>query len=96
MVKSNNKAKHEEDEKVPVRKLCDEVIEQVYGGHLKYFEGSFCSYLNGYWPKLQMADVQKQVLNTYKTLPLPTVRQIVETLTFPTYFSVEALGRKVS
>jgi putative DNA primase/helicase len=63
------------------RKLAEEILRTMFHGQLKFFNFEFYAYGDGYWkPQNRKVDVQKRIMDTFKTLNIGIVKQIVENL----------------
>lgn len=68
-------------DKVDVRLLAEEVVHKVYGGNLRFVDGCFQTYRNGYWPNLERrVGVEKPILHAYPTLSCAVVKQVIDNL----------------
>ncbi len=63
------------------RKLAEDILRTIYRGQLKFFNFEFYAYGDGFWkPLSRKVDVEKRILDTYTTLNISIVKQIVENL----------------
>ncbi len=63
------------------RKLAEEILRTLFNGLLKFFNFEFYAYGDGFWkPLSRKVDVEKRILDTYTTLNIGIVKQIVENL----------------
>lgn len=63
------------------RNLAEEILHMLFNGQLKFFNFEFYAYENGYWKPLnRKVEVEKRIMDSFKSLNIGIVKQIVENL----------------
>ena len=80
-VNSRNTAPTGSGSKDCPRKLAEEILRTMFHGQLKFYNFEFYAYGDGYWkPQNRKVDIERRILDTFRTLNIGIVKQIVENL----------------
>lgn len=63
------------------RKLAEEILRTIFNDQLKFFNFEFYAYCDGFWkPLSRKVDVEKRIMDSFSSLNIGVVKQIVENL----------------
>ena len=63
------------------RQHAADVIRDLFGGRLRYYNHQFYAYGSGYWrAQSRDVDMEQRILGHYKTLTLGFIKQVIETM----------------